>query len=153
MATIPFRAFSIFLFNFVSSDLSYVIAYTAIIAQIGDRVKSVYNNNQYDIIGLTDTHYTLEEVENKFKYVEPIIEDKNLELVPKKFDITTLKPLESKVLMRSSNAREWVGTIYSHYNNKKFYGCGMYCEQCIPYEGNEHLLGKTDDCDKYFKTW
>lgn len=83
-----------------------------------DRVKSLYNNNQYDIIGITETHYTLEEVENKFKYVEPIIEDKNLELVPKKFDITTLKPLESKVLMRSSNAREWVGTIYSHYNKK-----------------------------------
>ena len=25
--------------------------------------------------------------------------------------------------------------------------------QCIPYEGNEHLLGKKDDCNKYFKTW
>ena len=121
--------------------------------KVGDRVKSNYNNNQYDIIGLTDTHYTLEEVENKFKYVEPIIEDKNLELVPKKFDINTLKPLESKVLMRSSNAREWVGTIYSHYNNKKFYGCGRYCDQCIPYEGNEHLLGTTDDCDEYYKNW
>jgi hypothetical protein len=102
---------------------------------------------------LTDTHYTLEEVKNKFKFLEPIIEDKNLELVPKKFDITTLKPLESKVLMRSSNAREWVGTIYSHYNNNKFYGCGMYCDQCIPYEGNEHLLGTTNDCDEYYKNW
>ena len=120
--------------------------------KVGDRVKSVYNNNQYDIIGITETHYTLEEVENKFKYVEPIIEDKNLELVQREFDITTLKPLESKVLMRSSNAREWVGTIYSHYN-KKFYGCGMCCDQCIPYEGNEHLLGTTDDCDEYFKIW
>ena len=25
--------------------------------------------------------------------------------------------------------------------------------QCIPYEGNEHLVGKTDDCDEYYKTW
>lgn len=24
---------------------------------------------------------------------------------------------------------------------------------CQVYEGNEHLLGKTDDCDEYFKTW
>ena len=72
--------------------------------------------------------------------------------IPNKFDINTLKPFESKVLMRSSNAREWVGTIFSHYNNK-FYGCGMCCDQCIPYEGNEHLLGKTDDCDEYFKNW
>lgn len=82
------------------------------------------------------------------------IEDQDdWELVPNKFDITTLKPLESKVLMRSSNAREWVGTIYSHYNNNKFYGCGMYCDQCIPYEGNEHLLGTTNDCNEYYKTW
>lgn len=82
-----------------------------------------------------------------------IKEQDDWKLAPNKFDITTLKPLESKVLMRSSNAREWVGTIYSHYNNKKFYGCGMYCDQCIPYEGNEHLLGTTDDCDNYYKNW
>ena len=75
------------------------------------------------------------------------------ELVPNKFDINTLKPFKSEVLMRSSNTREWVGTIYSHYNNNKFYGCGMCCEQCIPYEGNEHLLGTTDDCDEFYKNW
>lgn len=69
-----------------------------------------------------------------------------------KFDITTLKPFD-KVLMRSSNAREWVATFYSHYSNNKFYGCGMCCDQCIPYEGNEHLLGTTNDCIEYYKTW
>ena len=77
----------------------------------------------------------------------------NWELVPDKFDITTLKPFESKVLMRSSNAREWTATFYSHYSNNKFYGCGMCCDQCIPYEGNEHLLGTTNDCDEFYKTW
>ena len=76
----------------------------------------------------------------------------NWELVPSKFDITTLKPFD-KVLMRSSNAREWVATFYSHYSNNKFYGCGMCCDQCIPYEGNEHLRGTTNDCDEYYKTW
>ena len=30
---------------------------------------------------------------------------------------------------------------------------GICWAQCIPYEGNEHLLGKTDDCDEYYKTW
>ena len=74
------------------------------------------------------------------------------ELVSNKFDVATLKPFD-KVLMRSSNAREWVGTIYSHYSNGKFYGCGTCCDQCIPFEGNERLCGTTDDCDKYFKTW
>ena len=80
-------------------------------------------------------------------------ETKTLErLIPNKFDITTLKPFD-KVLMRSSNAREWVATFYSHYSNNKFYGCGMFCDQCIPYEGNEYLRGTTNDCDEYFKNW
>lgn len=74
-------------------------------------------------------------------------------LTPNKFNITTLVPFESRVLMRSSNAREWVGTIYSHYSNNKFYGCGMCCDQCIPYEGNQHLLGTTNDCDEFYKNW
>lgn len=72
--------------------------------------------------------------------------------LPNKFNITTFK-LFDKVLMRSSNAREWTATLYSHYNNNKFYGCGMCCDQCIPYEHNEHLRGTTNDCDEYFKTW
>lgn len=31
-----------------------------------------------------------------------------------------------------------------------FYG---YDSQCIHYEGNQHLLGTTDECDNYYKTW
>ena len=30
---------------------------------------------------------------------------------------------------------------------------GSYYYQCIPYKGNEYLLGTTDDCDEYFKIW
>lgn len=26
-------------------------------------------------------------------------------------------------------------------------------KQCIPYEGNEHLLDTTNDCDNFYKTW
>ena len=77
----------------------------------------------------------------------------NWKLVPNKFDINTLVPFESRVLMRPSNAREWVATFYSHYSNNKFYGCGMCCDQCIPYEGNEHLCGTTNNCDEFYKTW
>jgi hypothetical protein len=48
-------------------------------------------------------------------------------------------------------------TIYndvnSHYNDNKFYGCGMCCNQCIPYEGNEHLINTTNDCDNFFRVW
>lgn len=88
--------------------------------------------------------------DNGYKWNE---ETKTLEkLTPNKFDINTLKTFD-KVLMRSSNAREWVATFYSHYSNNKFYGCGMCCDQCIPYEGNQNLLGTTNDCDKFYKNW
>lgn len=73
-------------------------------------------------------------------------------LVSDKFDISTLKPFD-RVLMRSSNAREWDATLFSYYSNNKFYGCGMCCTQCIPYKCNEHLLGTTNDCDEFYKTW
>ena len=26
-------------------------------------------------------------------------------------------------------------------------------KQCIPYNGNEHLLGTTNECDEYYKNW
>lgn len=118
----------------------------------GDRVKSIYNNNQYDIIGLTDTHYTLVEVENKFKYTEPIIEDKNWELVPKKFDITTLKPFD-KVLARDNGGTNWLIDFFEIACTD---GCICYkghWKMCIPYEGNEHLHNTVNDCDDFYKTW
>ena len=71
-----------------------------------------------------------------------------------KFDITTLKPFESKVLVRDTNTDKWRGAFYSHYKSKKFYIIGgSYYYQCIPYEGNEYLLDTTNDCDNYYKNW
>ena len=102
------------------------------------------------ITGVGDAYYWFT-TENSTE-VLPIADQDDWELVPTKFDINTLKPLD-KVLMRSSNAREWTVTLYSHYNNNKFYGCGMCCDQCIPYEHNEHLRGTTNDCNEYYKTW
>jgi hypothetical protein len=128
--------------------------------KVGDMVKPTYNTNQYVIKGITATHYTLEEIKEKFKYIEPIINDKDWELVPNKFDINTLIPFESKVLVRDKNTDEWRGHFFSHYDNNSdrpyvcigVEGINEY-KQCIPYTGNEHLLGKTDDCDEYYKTW
>jgi hypothetical protein len=119
-------------------------------------VKSTFNNTQYTITKLTDTHYVLEEVTNKFRYVEPIVEDKNWELVPNKFDITTLKPFD-KVLVRYSSSENWHIDFFEAYNKGELYPfiClhnNIY-KECIPYEGNEHLLRTTNGCDKYFKTW
>ena len=78
------------------------------------------------------------------------------ELVPNKFDITTLKPFD-KVLVRDKNKDKWAITFFSHCNNLETYkhSCIHYTgyAQCIPYEGNENLLDTTNDCDEYYKTW
>jgi hypothetical protein len=122
---------------------------------VGDRITAICNGFQYDIIGLTDTYYTLVEVEEKFKYTEPIIEDKNWELVPNKFDINTLKPF-AEVLVRNTNNGRWRGQFYMSYDKNEEYPfeCAYNCwKQCIPYKNNEHLFNKTDDCDNYYKNW
>lgn len=79
------------------------------------------------------------------------------ELAPNKFDINTLKPFESRVLVRDYDNMVWIPTFWGkHLKDDSICSYlttnGCY-KQCIPYEGNQHLLGKTDDCDEYFKTW
>ncbi|MBO7212753.1 MAG: hypothetical protein J6V44_17350 [Methanobrevibacter sp.] len=79
------------------------------------------------------------------------------ELVPNKFDISTLKAYD-KVLVRDTNVQVWVADLFSHVLDRPLGGytfacVGHYSYQCIPYEGNEHLLGKCDDCDEYYKNW
>jgi hypothetical protein len=81
-------------------------------------------------------------------------QDKKQELVPDKFDISTLKPFESRVLVRHTKDEIWKPAIFGCYNGHFYYVLGdVYWVYCIPYEGNEHLCGKTDDCDEYYKTW
>lgn len=77
------------------------------------------------------------------------------ELVPNKFDINTLKPFD-EVLVRNTNNGRWRGQFYMSYDKNEEYPfeCVYNCwKQCIPYEGNEHLHDKTDDCDNYYRNW
>ena len=85
-------------------------------------------------------------------------ETKTLEkLITPKFDINTLVPFESRVLVRDTKEGIWRPAIWGGYVGKaNSYHCvlgGMCWKCCVPYEGNEHLIGKTDDCADYFKTW
>ena len=83
-----------------------------------------------------------------------ISDQDNWELLPNKFDITTLKPFESKVLVRNANGDLWKPAEYGFSHSKGHYVVGgIYWKQCIPYKGNEYLLRKTDDCNEYYKTW
>lgn len=74
-----------------------------------------------------------------------------------KFDITTLQPFESRVLVRDYDMRIWLphffGCLYNSNDSPYMAVGGTLWRCCIPYEGNEHLLGKTEDCDDFYKTW
>ena len=68
-----------------------------------------------------------------------------------------LKPFD-KVLVRDNNNSPWINAFFGFYDtvrNKKypFLASAVHWAQCIPYEGNEHLLGTCDDCDEFYKNW
>lgn len=58
-----------------------------------------------------------------------------------------LKPFD-KVLVRDSKSDYWRATLFSHINENGCY-CYMWASwsYCIPYEGNESLLGTTKDVE------
>lgn len=85
----------------------------------------------------------------------------NIEIVAaeekkEKFDINTLKPFD-KVLARDSNEALWVIELWMayapQYKKWKYQCLGSTYDQCIPYEGNEHLVTKADMPDEYYITW
>lgn len=92
--------------------------------------------------------------DNGYKWNE---EEKKLEkLEVKKFDINTLVPFESTVLVRENKTEVWQPALYGFFNqyNKRFYTTSTTWLMCIPYnEDTKHLLGTTNDCDEYYKTW
>jgi hypothetical protein len=105
-----------------------------------------------------DKEILFEQIENNgYKWNE---QTKTLEkLIKDKFDISTLIPFESKVLVRNDETCVWKPAIFGCYiddclRNHKFLIMGpVFYKYLIPYKNNEHLLGKTNDCDNYYKTW
>lgn len=124
--------------------------------KVGDKVRVKNGVSEHRIIdGVFDTFYSLQMI-GKIDFTD----QDRWELVPNKFDITTLKPFD-KVLVRTKRFTPvWTIDFYDGYQPNvggSFtpFGVtsGKYFQQCIPYEGNEHLRGTTNDCDEYFKTW
>lgn len=122
--------------------------------KVGDKIKSKENRNYiYTITGIR-------EKENKYEcgvtFVLRFSEQDNWELVPNKFDITTLVPFESKVLVRESKTDAWEPAFYGffHQRYKRFYTTSSTWLMCIPYnEDTKHLIGTTNDCNEFYKTW
>lgn len=124
--------------------------------KVGDKVRVKNEVSSFRIIdGVFDTFYSLQMI-GKIDFTD----QDNWELVPNKFDITTLNPFD-KVLVRDINEQCWhatfyshpTGTYYSHPTGTYFYTTNGLYAQCIPFEDNKHLLGTKDDCDEYYKTW
>lgn len=85
----------------------------------------------------------------------------NIEIVAaeekaEKFDINTLKPFD-RVLVRDDNTEKWTIELWMAYapshTQWKCLCLGSHYAQCIPYEGNEHLLRTEDMPDEYYITW
>lgn len=71
--------------------------------------------------------------------------------IPEKKQIVDLKPKVKlkpfdKVLVRDSKSDKWRVNLYGYKGNDRLYYCVYACwHYCIPYEGNEYLLGTTKD--------
>ena len=96
-----------------------------------------------------------EEERNQFiEKVERILKGKynpdTLQVEPIKPECP-FKPFD-KVLVRDAEGLEWYANYFLHYREYDQgypYACmGVYYRYCIPYEGNEHLLGTTDPYTK-----
>ena len=122
--------------------------------KVGDRIKHKTHISRGDIVtAIKDTHYILND-----ELALPFVFQDEYELVPNKFDINTLVPFESKVLVRDKESHKWKPAIWGFYDKDsldyqiRVVGGYIY-RYCIPYDGNEHLLATTNDCDEYYKTW
>lgn len=49
-----------------------------------------------------------------------------------------------KVLVRQGDGTVWFADLFA-FRNSEYVCVGSHWEQCIPYEGNEHLLGTTEE--------
>ncbi len=121
--------------------------------KVGDKIRLKNNRHITDVItDITENQYVLSSC--GLKYLNFKYQDK-FELVPNKFDFSTLIGFESKVLVRNSDTDYWLPDVYVGRNNSNefvvLYKLNPFYIKCIPYEGNEHLLGTTNDCDDFYK--
>lgn len=127
--------------------------------KVGDMIiKRDSIENSWIVSSVSSEYYGLQLPEGYVGIgVLPVADQDDWELVSNKFDITTLKPFD-KVLVRGNVDGIWFPCFFGGLSNNND-DCpymvvgGIRWKYCIPYEGNEHLLGKTDDCDEFYKNW
>jgi hypothetical protein len=125
--------------------------------KVGDKIKRKNTNEEHTITEVTEDRYEY----SITKYCDGYITIKSQdewELVNNKFDISTLVPFESRVLVRDNESHAWKPAIWGFLDENcgnHLYGVvgGNWFVMCIPFEGKEHLRGKIGDCDKFYQTW
>lgn len=117
--------------------------------KVGDTIhRKGYSN--FKIVAIEEDRYRM-----KDGFFLKFVDQNDWEVA--KFDINTFKPFD-KVLARDDDKSEWHCEFYSHYKNNVTYykyGCiSSAFHQCIPYnDDTKHLVGTTNDCPEYYKTW
>ena len=119
--------------------------------KVGDKVKHKNNHNVvFTITSIEEDSYVC-----GAKAAFWFDDQDDYELVPNKFDISTLKPFD-KVLVRNKSNEVWTANFYSHYDatSDKPFICVGWSEMneyryCIPYEVNNELLGTTNNTEEY----
>lgn len=132
------------------------------IFKVGDTIKKKDDNRLITIKSILDGNYIITtpdlfdncNLTDKFSFEH----QDEYELVKRnKFNYSTIKPFD-KVLVRDGDSETWVNAFFGFYDTATsekypFVASAVRWAQCIPYEGNEHLLGTTDDCDEHFNIW
>lgn len=117
--------------------------------KVGDKVRhKTYTRQGYTVTEIKDTHYILDD-----ESALPFVYQDYWELVPNKFDINTLVPFESKVLVRNDESQYWIPAFWGYKRDDGYTTTFGWSKYCIPFDGNENLLSTNNDCDKYYKIW
>ena len=115
--------------------------------KVGDRIRKIGELSTYTISEIKDSHYFCG------NYLICDTCDTDWELVLDKFDINTLKPFESKVLVRNDKDQYWIPAFWGCKCTDGYTTTYGWCKYCIPFDGNEHLLESNKECDKFYRTW
>lgn len=103
------------------------------------------------ITEITDNYYFGYNIKTNKTWSLPLHKIKDWDLA--KFDVHSLKPYD-KVLVKTKEGA-WYPSMISWVSTGQVYliDSESSADYVIPFEGNEHLIGKFDDPDPYYITW
>jgi hypothetical protein len=53
--------------------------------------------------------------------------------------------------VRNGKFQKWIPSFWGYKCEDGYITTFGWCKYCIPYDGNEHLLGETIDCEEFYK--